>query len=150
LGLVLGGGLVPRVADPGAASWSRWPRAWLEPSALGGPSSILLAFLMASGLGLPSDFTFIGYAPVKPDARAKQLQAMGATVCQAAAKKKNPKKKKFFSLDETPFTLNAALFPNPDENWPRRRRLCIARERHGSHELGFQNPSRWRAGGASK
>ncbi len=64
----------PGVADPGSALVAAAHAAGLRVVPLVGPSSLLLA-LMASGMNGQS-FTFHGYLPVPPDARAEALRRL--------------------------------------------------------------------------
>jgi len=65
---------VPGVADPGALVVEVCHKRGIRVVPLVGPSSILLA-MMASGLNGQS-FAFVGYLPVKPPERAKELKAL--------------------------------------------------------------------------
>jgi 16S rRNA (cytidine1402-2'-O)-methyltransferase len=64
----------PAVADPGAELVRLAHRHGIRVKPLVGPSSILLA-LMGSGL-VGQRFTFHGYLPAKPEARAKALREL--------------------------------------------------------------------------
>ena len=64
---------VPGVADPGALVVEVCHKRGIRVVPLVGPSSILLA-MMASGLN--GQFAFVGYLPVKPPERAKELKAL--------------------------------------------------------------------------
>jgi 16S rRNA (cytidine1402-2'-O)-methyltransferase len=64
----------PAVADPGGRIVYLAHQKGIEVVPLVGPSSILLA-LMASGLNGQS-FAFIGYLPIKPDAREKRIRLL--------------------------------------------------------------------------
>ena len=64
----------PGVADPGSALVAAAHAAGIRVVPLVGPSSLLLA-LMASGMNGQS-FTFHGYLPVPPDARAEALRRL--------------------------------------------------------------------------
>ena len=66
----------PGIADPGAPVVAAAHRERIVVVPLVGPSSILLA-LMASGMN-GQGFTFHGYLPVKPPARAEALRALEA------------------------------------------------------------------------
>lgn len=65
---------VPGVADPGALVVEVCHKRGIRVVPLVGPSSILLA-MMASGLNGQS-FAFVGYLPVKPPERVKELKAL--------------------------------------------------------------------------
>lgn len=65
---------VPGIADPGALVVEVCHKRGIRVVPLVGPSSILLA-MMASGLNGQS-FAFVGYLPVKPPERAKELKAL--------------------------------------------------------------------------
>jgi len=66
----------PAIADPGARLVAAAHDAQIRVAPLVGPSSVLLA-LMASGMN-GQGFTFHGYLPVKPPARALALQGIEA------------------------------------------------------------------------
>jgi 16S rRNA (cytidine1402-2'-O)-methyltransferase len=121
MGLVSEAGC-PAVADPGARVVTLAHELGLTVKPWVGPSSILLG-LMASGLD-GQRFTFHGYAPVKPDARAKQLKQWE----QLSARQQQTQ-----ILIETPYR-NAALFQTLIETLAPKTRLCIARDVTGSHE----------------
>ena len=87
-----------------------------------GPSSIVLG-LMASGLD-GQRFAFHGYAPVKPDDRARQLkqwEQLSARLSQTQI------------LIETPYR-NAAMFESLLQTLGPKTRLCVARDVTGQHE----------------
>jgi 16S rRNA (cytidine1402-2'-O)-methyltransferase len=75
IGLLSEAGL-PAVADPGAAVVAEAHAAGIEVKPLAGPSSITLA-LAASGLHGQS-FTFVGYLPTEPAARAARIRELEA------------------------------------------------------------------------
>jgi len=75
MGLLSEAGL-PAVADPGAAVVSAAHRLGLRVEALPGPSALMLA-LAASGLN-GQNFAFVGYLPIKDDARAARIRELDA------------------------------------------------------------------------
>lgn len=66
---------VPAVADPGSNLVAAAHRNGIKVVPLAGPSSIIMS-LMASGMNGQS-FAFVGYLPVKSDARAKRIKELG-------------------------------------------------------------------------
>ncbi len=123
----------PAVADPGARVVTLAHELGLGVKPWVGPSSILLG-LMASGLD-GQRFTFHGYAPVKPDARSRQLKQWE----QASAKQQQTQ-----ILIETPYR-NAALFQTLLEALAPRTRLCVARDMTGDHEwIQTHTVAKWR------
>lgn len=82
LGLVSDAGC-PGIADPGALLVAAAHRAGVRVAPLPGPSAILLA-LMASGLNGQA-FTFHGYLPVKPEARAHAIRSLDDAVVRSGA-----------------------------------------------------------------
>lgn len=121
LGLVSEAGC-PAVADPGARvvaiahQWGVPVKPWV------GPSSILLA-LMASGLD-GQRFAFHGYAPIKPDERAKQIKAWET----ASAHNQQTQ-----LMIETPYR-NLAMFETLLKTLKSHTRLCIASDLTGPSE----------------
>lgn len=75
MGLLSEAGL-PAVADPGAAVVAAAHRLRLRVEALPGPSALMLA-LAASGLN-GQNFAFVGYLPIKDDARAARIRELDA------------------------------------------------------------------------
>lgn len=75
IGLLSEAGL-PAVADPGAVVVAAAHRLGLRVEALPGPSALMLA-LAASGLNGQS-FAFVGYLPIKDDARATRIRELDA------------------------------------------------------------------------
>jgi len=75
LGLLSDAGC-PGIADPGALVVAAAHREGIAVVPLVGPSSLVLA-LMASGMN-GQRFTFHGYLPVKPDARAEAIRRLEA------------------------------------------------------------------------
>ncbi|MCD8517553.1 MAG: SAM-dependent methyltransferase [Burkholderiaceae bacterium] len=121
IGLVSEAGC-PAVADPGArvVALAHDMGATVKPWT--GPSSIVLG-LMASGLD-GQRFTFHGYAPVKPDERAKQLkqwEQLSARLSQTQI------------LIETPYR-NAAMFDSLLQTLNPKTRLCVACDVTGPNE----------------
>jgi 16S rRNA (cytidine1402-2'-O)-methyltransferase len=122
IGLVSEAGC-PAVADPGARAvaiahqWGAPVKPWV------GPSSILLA-LMASGLD-GQRFAFHGYAPIKPDERAKQIRAWETISLQQHQTQ---------LLIETPYR-NLAMFETMIKTLRSSTLLCIASDLTGSHEF---------------
>lgn len=121
LGLVSEAGC-PAVADPGARivalahQMSARVRPWV------GPSSIMLG-LMGSGLD-GQRFAFHGYAPVKPEERARQLKHW-----EQISKKLSQTQ----ILIETPYR-NLAMFDTLLQTLNGSTRLCIAKDLTGTHE----------------
>lgn len=105
----------PAVADPGARVVALAHRMGYQVVPHVGPSSIVLG-LMASGLD-GQRFTFHGYAPVDPSARAKQLKAW-----EVASKKQQQTQ----ILIETPYR-NTAMFDTLLQTLRGDTRLCVAR-----------------------
>lgn len=121
IGLVSEAGC-PAVADPGArvVAIAHEMAATVKPWT--GPSSIVLG-LMGSGLD-GQRFAFHGYAPVKPDDRARQLkqwEQLSARLAQTQI------------LIETPYR-NAAMFDALLQALSPKTRLCVARDVTGQHE----------------
>ncbi|MCD8504348.1 MAG: SAM-dependent methyltransferase, partial [Burkholderiaceae bacterium] len=121
IGLVSEAGC-PAVADPGArvVALAHDMGATVKPWT--GPSSIVLG-LMASGLD-GQRFAFHGYAPVKPDERAKQLkqwEQLSARLSQTQI------------LIETPYR-NAAMFDSLLQTLNPKTRLCVACDVTGPNE----------------
>lgn len=121
IGLVSEAGC-PAVADPGArvVAIAHAMGAQIKPWV--GPSSIILG-LMASGLD-GQRFTFHGYAPIKPDERARQLKQW-----EQFSKRLSQTQ----ILIETPYR-NVALFESLLRTLAPNTRLCIARDLTGSQE----------------
>lgn len=121
IGLVSEAGC-PAVADPGARAvaiahqWGAKVKPWV------GPSSILLA-LMASGLE-GQRFTFHGYAPIKPDERAKQIKQWESISAQQNQTQ---------LLIETPYR-NMAMFETLIKSLKGNSRLCVAIDLTGPDE----------------
>lgn len=121
MGLVSEAGC-PAVADPGARAvaiahqWGAPVKPWV------GPSSILLA-LMASGLE-GQRFTFHGYAPIKPDERAKQIKQWESTSAQQLETQ---------LFIETPYR-NIAMFDTLIKSLKGNTLLCIASDLTGPAE----------------
>lgn len=121
LGLVSEAGC-PAVADPGARivaiahQMGATVRPWV------GPSSIMLG-LMGSGLD-GQRFTFHGYAPVKPDERARQIKQW-----EQLSKKLSQTQ----ILIETPYR-NTAMFDTLLQTLQGNTRLCIAKDLTGTNE----------------
>ncbi len=114
IGLVSEAGC-PAVADPGARAVAIAHAIGLKVAPWVGPSSILLG-LMASGLD-GQRFTFHGYAPVKPDERARSLKAW------EAASRQHSQTQLFI---ETPYR-NAAMFQSLLQSLKGDTQLCVAR-----------------------
>jgi len=132
IGLVSEAGC-PAVADPGARVVTLAHELGFLVKPWVGPSSILLG-LMASGLD-GQRFAFHGYAPVKPDARAKQLKQWE----QVSAKQQQTQ-----ILIEAPYR-NTALFQTLIQTLGPRTRLCVARDITGDHEWIQTYPvAKWR------
>lgn len=114
IGLVSEAGC-PAVADPGAKVVKLAHQQGSQVVPHVGPSSILLG-LMASGLD-GQRFTFHGYAPVEPAARAKQLKSW-----ESASKKHQQTQ----ILIETPYR-NGAMFDTLLQSLNGATNLCVAR-----------------------
>lgn len=132
IGLVSEAGC-PAVADPGArvVALAHDMGATVKPWT--GPSSILLG-LMASGLD-GQRFAFHGYAPVKPDDRARQLkqwEQLSARLSQTQI------------LIETPYR-NAAMFDSLVQTLNPKTRLCVACDVTGPREwLRTRTVANWK------
>jgi len=132
IGLVSEAGC-PAVADPGARVVALAHDLGITVKPWVGPSSILLG-LMASGLD-GQRFAFHGYAPVKPDARTKQLKQWE----QLSARQQQTQ-----LLIETPYRNNA-MFQSLIETLAPNTRLCIARDVTGDQEwVKTLSIARWR------
>lgn len=114
IGLVSEAGC-PAVADPGAKVVALAHEMAIQVAPAVGPSSILLG-LMASGLD-GQRFTFHGYAPVQPAARADQLRRW------ETESRKHQQTQLFI---ETPYR-NTAMFQSLLQVLKGDTRLCIAR-----------------------
>lgn len=114
IGLVSEAGC-PAVADPGARVAAMAHDMGLRVAPWVGPSSLLLG-LMASGLD-GQRFTFHGYAPVKPDERARSLKTW------EAASRQHSQTQLFI---ETPYR-NEAMFQSLLQTLKGDTRLCVAR-----------------------
>lgn len=114
IGLVSEAGC-PAVADPGARVAAHAHAMGLRVAPWVGPSSLLLG-LMASGLD-GQRFTFHGYAPVKPDERARSLKAW------EAASRQHSQTQLFI---ETPYR-NDAMFQSLLQTLKGDTQLCVAR-----------------------
>lgn len=114
IGLVSEAGC-PAVADPGARVAAAAHAMGIRVAPWVGPSSLLLG-LMASGLD-GQRFTFHGYAPVKPDERARSLKAW------EAASRQHSQTQLFI---ETPYR-NDAMFQSLLQTLKGDTRLCLAR-----------------------
>jgi 16S rRNA (cytidine1402-2'-O)-methyltransferase len=121
IGLVSEAGC-PAVADPGARAvaiahqWGAPVKPWV------GPSSILLA-LMASGLE-GQRFAFHGYAPIKPDERAKQIKQWESASAQQQQTQ---------LFIETPYR-NVAMFDTLIKSLKGSTLLCVASDLTGPAE----------------
>ncbi|NLC37468.1 MAG: SAM-dependent methyltransferase [Alcaligenaceae bacterium] len=114
IGLVSEAGC-PAVADPGARVAAMAHSLGLRVAPWVGPSSLLLG-LMASGLD-GQRFTFHGYAPVRPDERARTLKAW------EAASRQHSQTQLFI---ETPYR-NDAMFQSLLQTLKGDTQLCVAR-----------------------
>lgn len=114
IGLVSEAGC-PAVADPGARVAEMAHSMGIRVAPWVGPSSLLLG-LMASGLD-GQRFAFHGYAPVKPDERARTLKAWEAASRQQAQTQ---------LFIETPYR-NDAMFQSLLQSLKGDTRLCVAR-----------------------
>ncbi len=114
IGLVSEAGC-PAVADPGARVAAAAHALGLRVAPWVGPSSLLLG-LMASGLE-GQRFTFHGYAPVRPDERARTLKTW------EAASRQHDQTQLFI---ETPYR-NDAMFQSLLQTLKGDTRLCVAR-----------------------
>lgn len=114
IGLVSEAGC-PAVADPGARVVAMAHSMGLKVAPWVGPSSLLLG-LMASGLD-GQRFAFHGYAPVKPDERARSLKAW------ESASRQHSQTQLFI---ETPYR-NDAMFQSLLQTLRNDTRLCVAR-----------------------
>lgn len=121
IGLVSEAGC-PAVADPGARVVALAHELGAPVKPWVGPSSIVLG-LMASGLD-GQRFAFHGYAPVKPEERARQLkqwEQLSARLSQTQI------------LIETPYR-NVAMLESMLQTLSPKTRLCVARDVTGSQE----------------
>lgn len=112
----------PAVADPGARVVAAAHAIGAAVKPWVGPSSIILG-LMASGLD-GQRFAFHGYAPIKPDERAKQIkqwEQLSKRLSQTQI------------LIETPYR-NVALFEGLLQTLAPNTRLCLARDLTGAKE----------------
>ncbi|MDE2210199.1 MAG: SAM-dependent methyltransferase [Betaproteobacteria bacterium] len=132
----------PGVADPGAALVAAAHAAGVTVVPLVGPSAILLA-LMASGLN-GQRFSFHGYLPVKPGARADALRAL-----EAQSRAGGRAETEIFI--ETPYR-NAAMLGALAGALKPSTIVCIAAdltlptesiERAGAHEWGKRDATRF-------
>ncbi len=114
IGLVSEAGC-PAVADPGARVAAMAHSMGLRVAPWVGPSSLLLG-LMASGLD-GQRFAFHGYAPVKPDERARCLKAWETASRQLSQTQ---------LFIETPYR-NEAMFQSLLQTLKADTRLCVAR-----------------------
>lgn len=112
----------PAVADPGANVVAEAHKMGIKVVPWVGPSSILLG-LMASGLN-GQQFAFNGYAPVRPDERAKQL-----TTWEQQSRKLNQTQ----LFIETPYR-NESMFGSLLQHLNANTRLCVARDITGKNE----------------
>lgn len=121
IGLVSEAGC-PAVADPGARVVAIAHDIGVPVKPWVGPSSILLG-LMGSGLD-GQRFAFHGYAPVKPDERARQIkqwEQLSSRLSQTQI------------LIETPYR-NAAMFDSLLQTLSPKTKLCVACDVTGEHE----------------
>jgi 16S rRNA (cytidine1402-2'-O)-methyltransferase len=121
IGLVSEAGC-PAVADPGARVVALAHELGAPVKPWVGPSSIVLG-LMASGLD-GQRFAFHGYAPVKPEERARQLkqwEQLSARLSQTQI------------LIETPYR-NVAMLESMLQTLSPKTRLCVARDVTGAQE----------------
>ena len=132
LGLLSDAGC-PGVADPGAALVASAHRAGIPVVPLVGPSAVLLA-LMASGMNGQA-FTFHGYLPVKPPARAVALRALDQAAARTGATQ---------LFIETPYR-NEAMIDAVLEACSPATRFCVAADLTLSTELIVSRPiATWR------
>jgi 16S rRNA (cytidine1402-2'-O)-methyltransferase len=123
----------PGVADPGALLVAAAHRAGIAVVPLVGPSSILLA-LMASGMN-GQGFTFHGYLPVKPEARAEAIRRLEAESLRTGHAQ---------LFIETPYR-NAALLEALAATCRPATRLCVACDLTTETESVVSQPIRdWR------
>lgn len=123
----------PGVADPGAALVAAAHAASLRVVPLVGPSAILLA-LMASGMNGQA-FSFHGYLPVRPDARAAALRALEQ---QSRA---NARTEIFI---ETPYR-NVALLGTIAATLQPSTRICVAADLTlASETIECRTTAQWR------
>jgi 16S rRNA (cytidine1402-2'-O)-methyltransferase len=123
----------PGVADPGAAVVAAAHAAHLAVVPLVGPSAVLLA-LMASGMN-GQHFSFHGYLPVKPDARADALRALERT-SRAEARTE--------LFIETPYR-NAAMLQALSTALKRSTRVCVAADLTlGTETIDCRTAGEWR------
>jgi 16S rRNA (cytidine1402-2'-O)-methyltransferase len=123
----------PGVADPGAAVVAAAHAAHLAVVPLVGPSAVLLA-LMASGMN-GQHFSFHGYLPVKPDARADALRALERT-SRAEARTE--------LFIETPYR-NTAMLQALSTVLKRSTRVCVAADLTlGTETIDCRTAGEWR------
>ena len=113
----------PGVADPGADVVRIAHQKGYNVVPIVGPSSILLA-LMASGLN-GQNFAFVGYLPVKPNERVKEIAALEKRI-------KNNKQTQIFI--ETPYRNNQ-LISDLLKTCSPTTLLCIAANITGENEF---------------
>jgi len=123
----------PGVADPGATVVAAAHAASMLVVPLVGPSAVLLA-LMASGMN-GQHFSFHGYLPVKPDARADALRALERT-SRAEARTE--------LFIETPYR-NAAMLQALSTALKRSTRVCVAADLTlGTETIECRTAGEWR------
>lgn len=118
----------PAVADPGALAVAEAQRRGYRVKPLVGPSSILLA-LMASGFNGQS-FTFRGYIPIEPGARAAAMRDMAR---EATAHSRTQ------IFIETPYRNNR-LIAELSSHLPGNMLLCVAADISGPRESILTRP----------
>lgn len=122
----------PAVADPGALAVAEAQRRGYRVKPLVGPSSILLA-LMASGFN-GQNFTFRGYLPVEPGARAAAMRDMQREI--------NAHSRTQIFI-ETPYRNNR-LIGELTAHLPGGMLLCVACDVTGEQECIVTRPiSQW-------
>ncbi|MFA7668062.1 MAG: SAM-dependent methyltransferase, partial [Burkholderiaceae bacterium] len=134
IGLVSEAGC-PAVADPGARVAALAHSMGLRVAPWVGPSSLLLG-LMASGLE-GQRFTFHGYAPQRPDERARCLKAW------ETASRQHAQTQLFI---ETPYR-NEAMFQSLLQTLKGDTRLCVARSLTSADEwICTRSVAEWKQG----
>ena len=123
----------PGVADPGATVVAAVHAARMAVVPLVGPSAVLLA-LMASGMN-GQHFSFHGYLPVKPDARADALRVLERT------SRAEGRTELFI---ETPYR-NATMLQALSTALKRSTRVCVAADLTlGTETIDCRTAGEWR------
>lgn len=123
----------PGVADPGALVVAEAHRLGIPVVPLVGPSSLLLA-LMASGMN-GQQFAFVGYLPVKPNARVQRLRQL---------EQQSRREQCTVLFIETPYR-NRTLIQTLLDTLSAGTRLCIAADVTGAQQyIRTQPVGEWR------